>query len=55
MVGLANTVIDFGLLFALRALGLAIIPANMISTAAALTFSFCSNGKSRVKIGRTEP
>ena len=43
MVGLANTVIDFGLLFALRALGLAIIPANMISTAAALTFSFFAN------------
>ena len=43
MVGVANTVIDFGLLFALTALGVALIPANMISTAAALTFSFFAN------------
>ena len=43
MVGLANTIIDFGLLFALTAIGVALIPANMISTAVALTFSFFAN------------
>lgn len=43
MVGLANTIIDFGLLFTLTAIGVALIPANMISTAVALTFSFFAN------------
>jgi len=43
LVGLLNTAIDFGLLFALRAVGLPIVPANMISTGAALAFSFFAN------------
>ncbi|MFC7764908.1 GtrA family protein [Leucobacter soli] len=43
LVGLANTAIDFGLLFALRALGVPLVPANMISTAVALAFSFFAN------------
>lgn len=42
-VGLANTAIDFGLLFGLRALGVPIVPANMVSTAVALAFSFFAN------------
>ncbi len=43
LVGLANTAIDFGLLFGLRALGLPVVPANMISTGVALAFSFFAN------------
>lgn len=42
-VGLLNTGIDFGLLFALTAVGVPVIPANMISTLAALSFSFFAN------------
>lgn len=42
-VGVTNTLIDFGVLFALTALGMALIPANMISTAIALGFSFAVN------------
>lgn len=44
-VGAANTAIDFGLLFVLRSLGLPIIPANIISTTAAFSFSFFANKK----------
>lgn len=43
LVGLANTALDFGLLFVLRALGLPVVPANMVSTGVALTFSFFAN------------
>lgn len=43
LVGIANTAIDFILLFALTKLGMALIPANMISTAVALAFSFLVN------------
>ena len=43
LVGVLNTLIDFGILFGLTALGLALVPANMISTAVALTFSFVAN------------
>lgn len=43
LVGITNTAIDFGLLFALRALGMPLIPANMISTGVALIFSFFAN------------
>lgn len=43
LVGLVNTAIDFGLLFALRALGMSVVPANMISTGVALAFSFFAN------------
>lgn len=42
-VGVLNTLIDFGILFALTAIGLAVVPANMISTAVALAFSFVVN------------
>ena len=45
LVGGTNTVIDFGLLFLLRALGLPTIPANIISTASAFCFSFFANKK----------
>ncbi len=44
-VGVANTAIDFGLLFALKALGLPTINANMVSTTAAFCFSFFANKK----------
>lgn len=43
LVGVLNTAIDFGALFALTALGLQVVPANMISTALALSFSFLAN------------
>ncbi len=43
VVGGANTVLDFGLLFVLTGLGLHKIPANYISTGAALVFSFFVN------------
>lgn len=45
LVGGTNTVIDFGLLFMLRALGLPTIPANVISTTSAFCFSFFANKK----------
>lgn len=44
-MGGANTAIDFGLLFLLKALGLPIIPANLISTTTAFIFSFFANKK----------
>lgn len=43
LIGVINTAMDFGLLFGLTSLGLQVVPANMISTAAALTFSFAAN------------
>ena len=45
IVGGANTLIDFGVLFALKALGLPAINANIISTTAAFCFSFFANKK----------
>ena len=45
VVGLANTVIDFGLLFLLTFLGLPKIAANTISTGLAFIFSFFANKK----------
>lgn len=43
LVGLANTALDVGVLWwGLRA-GLALVPANLISTTAGLTFSFLVN------------
>jgi len=45
VVGLANTVIDFGLLFLLTFLGLPKIAANTISTGLAFVFSFFANKK----------
>jgi putative flippase GtrA len=43
VVGLCNTVIDFGL-FALLHTSLGITRANLVSTAAGMTFSFIVNG-----------
>lgn len=43
IVGIANTVLDFGILFLLVALGLDKIPANYISTGIAFVFSFFVN------------
>lgn len=42
-VGLANTSIDFGVLFVLRALGLPVLTSNVISTTLAFMFSFYAN------------
>lgn len=44
-VGICNTLIDFGLLFGLKFLGLPAVPANIISTSAAFGFSFFANRK----------
>lgn len=44
-VGVANTLIDFSILFTLKALGLPTISANIISTTAAFCFSFFANKK----------
>lgn len=43
IVGAANTAIDFSLLFLLTHLGLAVLPANIISTTTAFSFSFVAN------------
>lgn len=45
IVGGANTAIDFGLLFILKALGLPVVTANIISTTTAFCFSFFANKK----------
>lgn len=45
LVGICNTTIDFTILFTLKALGLPILPANVISTTAAFCFSFFANKK----------
>jgi putative flippase GtrA len=45
MVGGVNTLIDFGILFLLKALGLPTINANIISTTVAFCFSFFANKK----------
>lgn len=42
-VGLANTTIDFGILFTLTYAGMNVIAANYISTSLALVFSFFAN------------
>lgn len=44
-VGGFNTLLDFGLLFILKALGLPVITANIISTTTAFCFSFFANKK----------
>lgn len=45
IVGTMNTLIDFGLLFILKTLGLPAIPANIISTGTAFCFSFLASKK----------
>lgn len=44
-VGVVNTALDFGLLFVLKALGLPVVVANIISTGVAFVFSFFANKK----------
>lgn len=44
-VGGTNTLIDFGLLFLLKTLGMPVIAANIISTTTAFCFSFFANKK----------
>lgn len=44
-MGICNTTIDFSLLFTLKAIGLPVIPANILSTFAAFCFSFFANKK----------
>lgn len=43
LVGVCNTVIDFSILFTLKALGLPAVPSNIVSTSAAFIFSFFAN------------
>ena len=45
LVGMTNTVIDFGILFLLSSFGLPILTANIISTTVAFCFSFFANRK----------
>jgi putative flippase GtrA len=45
LVGVINTAIDFGVLFALTSIGLSSIIANVVSTSAAFSFSFVANKK----------
>ena len=52
-VGGANTVIDFGLLFVLKTLGLPALSANICSTTAAFCFSFFANKKFTFKTKST--
>lgn len=53
VVGVANTGIDFGVLFLLKIMGLPEIPANIISTSAAFIFSFFANKKYTFKSSGT--
>jgi putative flippase GtrA len=43
LVGILNTAIDLGVYLGLRALGMALLPANSLSTSAGLLFSFLAN------------
>lgn len=45
LVGATNTLLDFGVLFLLRSLGLPVLSANSISTSVAFCFSFFANKK----------
>jgi putative flippase GtrA len=54
VVGGANTVIDFGLLFLLKAFGLPTITANLMSTTTAFCFSFFANKKYTFKTTDTD-
>jgi putative flippase GtrA len=53
-VGGVNTLIDFGLLFGLKALGLPALSANIISTTTAFCFSFFANKKYTFKTAGTD-
>lgn len=52
-VGVANTALDFGILFVLKSLGLPTISANVVSTTAAFCFSFFANKKFTFKTTNT--
>lgn len=53
MVGGVNTLLDFGILFLLKSLGLPAISANIVSTSAAFCFSFFANKKYTFKTDST--
>lgn len=53
IVGAANTALDFGLLFILKALGLPVEFANITSTTIAFLFSFFANKKYTFKTSGT--
>ena len=52
-IGGINTALDFGVLFSLKALGLPVVPANIISTFCAFCFSFFANKKYTFKTDNT--
>ena len=54
VVGSANTVIDFGILFVLKSFGLPVITANIVSTTTAFCFSFFANKKYTFKTTDTD-
>ena len=45
LIGVINTVLDFGLLFILKSIGLIATTANIFSTSIAFVFSFFANKK----------
>lgn len=45
LVGIINTLVDFGLFLLLSALGVAVVPANMVATGVALCVGFLLNRK----------
>lgn len=53
LVGGANTVLDFGILFILKAIGVNVLVANIISTTISFVFSFFANKKYTFKITGT--
>ncbi len=52
-IGAMNTVIDFGLLFVFKALGLPVLLANVLSTSIAFSLSFTLNKKYTFKTSGT--
>jgi len=52
-IGGINTLLDFGILFLLKSLGLPAISANIISTSVAFCFSFFANKKYTFKTNST--
>lgn len=53
LVGVLNTAIDFLALFGLTAVGVPVVPANMLSTGLALTFSFFANRSFTFRVAGT--